>query len=153
MARKIPEDAFDLYVGLGAERSYQAVANRYGVTKRAVTKHAVGDGWSERLARIEAEARERSDKRLIETIDEIRSRHLKTLKAMNARAISALQQFPLNSGMEAMRAAETVIKLERLIVGEPSERTEVSIEEVTRREMNRFLEVAVDGDNSDEDAP
>lgn len=153
MARKIPEDAFDFYVGLGVGRSYQAVADRYEVTKRAVTKHAATDGWAERLSRIEAEARERSDKRLIETIDEIRGRHLQTLKVMNARAVAALQQFPLNSGMEAMRAAEMVIKLERLIVGEPSERTEVGIEEITRREVARFLEVAGDGDDDDEEAP
>lgn len=148
MVRKIPEDAFDFYVGLGAQRSYQIVADRYEVTKRAVTKHAAREAWGERLARIEAEARERSDKRLIETIGEIRSRHLKTLKVMNARAISALQQYSLNSGMEAMRAAELVIKLERLIVGEPSERTELSIEEVTRREMQTLLEMA-DDDNTE----
>ena len=53
-----------------------------------------------------------------------------------------------------MRAAEMVIKLERLIVGEPSERTEVGIEEITRLEVARFLEVAVDGeDDDDEEAP
>ena len=156
MARRIPDDAFDYYVGLGAERSYRAVAEHFGVTKRAVTKHAVGEGWSERLARIEAEARERSDKRLVETIDEIRSRHLKTLKAMNARAIAGLQQYHLNSGMEAMKAAELVIKLERLIVGEPSERTAVSLEDITRREIQSFLEVddtEAGGDGDDAEQP
>ena len=151
MTRKIPDDAFELYVGLGTERSYQSVADHYEVTKRAITKHAVKEGWSERLAKIEAEARERSDKRLVDTIDDIRSRHLKTLKAMHARAVTGLQQFPLNSGMEAMRAAEMVIKLERLIAGEPSERTAVSIEDVTRREIQNFLEVEDLGDGEERD--
>ena len=141
MNKKIPPEAFEYYHSLGPGRSYQAVADHYGVTKRAVTDFARREGWSKRLAQIEAEARERSDKRLIGTLDDIRTRHLKTLKAMNARAIAGLQQFPLNSGMEAMRAAEMVIKLERLIVGEPSERTAVSIEDVTRREIQSFLEV------------
>ena len=151
MTGRIPEDAFDYYVGLGSERSYRAVADHYGATKRAITKVAAREGWAERLANIEKTARERSDQRLAETLEEVRSRHLKTLRAMNARALAALQQFPLNSGMEAMRAAEMVIKLERLIVGEPSERTEVGIEEITRREMQALLEVVDDGDVHEEE--
>lgn len=150
MARKIPEDAFEQYVAMGGERSYQALADVCGVTKRAITKLAAKDGWSTRLMKIERAVREKGDRKMVESIEEIRSRHLKTLKAMNARAISALQQFPLNSGMEAMRAAEMVIKLERLIVGEPSQRTELTVEEVTRREMHALLEVV--GDDSDEEA-
>ena len=151
MNRKIPQDAFEFYHSLGTGRSYQAVADQYGVTKRAVTDFAKRKGWSQRLEAIEREAREQSDKKIAETLEEIRGRHLKTLRAMNARALSALQQFPLNSGMEAMRAAEMVIKLERLIVGEPSERTEVGIEEITRLEVARFLEVAVDGEDDDDE--
>ncbi len=156
MNRKIPPDAFEFYHSLGPRRSHQAVADEYGVTKRAVTDFAKRERWSKRLEAIEREAREQSDKKIAETLEEIRSRHLKTLRAMNARALSALQQFPLTSGMEAMRAAEMVIKLERLIVGEPSERTEVGIEEITRLEVARFLEVAGDGDDGedgDEEAP
>ena len=41
--------------------------------------------------------------------------------------------------MEAVRAADLAIKLERLVVGEPVERSSVSIEDVTRREMERWL--------------
>ncbi len=151
MTGRIPEDAFDFYVGLGSERSYRAVADHYGVTKRAITKLAAREGWAERLANIEQTARELSDQRLAETLEEVRSRHLKTLRAMNARALAALQQYPLTSGMEAMRAAETVIKLERLIVGEPSERTEISVEEATRREVQTLLEVTEDDDAWDEE--
>ncbi len=101
MNRKMPPDAFEFYHSLGPGRSYQAVADEYGVTKRAVTDFAKRKGWSQRLEAIEREAREQSDKKIAETLEEIRSRHLKTLRAMNARALSALQQFPLNSGMEA----------------------------------------------------
>jgi len=54
--RKIPHDAFDFYFSLGPERSYQRVASRYEVTKRAVTKLAARERWQERLERVEAEA-------------------------------------------------------------------------------------------------
>ncbi len=48
-----------------------------------------------------------------------------------------LQQHPLSSSMEAIRAAELAIKLERLIMGEASERTAVTAEETVRKEMSR----------------
>ena len=44
-ARKIPPEAFDHYFSLGPERSYEAVARKYGVTKRAVTKLAKRESW------------------------------------------------------------------------------------------------------------
>jgi hypothetical protein len=55
------------------------------------------------------------------------------------RAIKGMQEFPLTSGMEAIRAAELAIKLERLIAGESSERTEVSVTEAIKRETQRWL--------------
>ena len=137
--RKLPPDAFEHYVSLGPERSYQSVAQHYGVAKRSVTKAAARDDWQARLERIESEARERTDAKLVDSLEEMRERHLKTLRAMNARALAALKQYPLTSGMEAMRAAEMAIKLERLIAGEPSDRTAVSVEEVTKRELSRWL--------------
>ncbi len=140
MQRKIGADAFEYYVSLGPSRSYSAVAERYGVSKRAVTKLAAREDWSERLYRIEHEAREKTDAKLVDDLGEMRERHIKTLKAMHARALNALKQFPLNSGMEAIKAAETVIKLERLVMGEVSERTELSVEETTRREMANWIE-------------
>lgn len=148
MPQKIPPEAFNYYVALGPDRSYRAVAEHFGVSKRGVTKRAAAENWAERLEKIEAEAREKSDKRLAETVEEMRTRHLKTLRAMSSRALSALKQYPLTSGMDAMRSAELVIKLERLVVGEPSERTAMSVEETTRREIHNLL--IVEEDDEDE---
>ena len=60
--KKIPTDAFDFYFSIGPARSYQAVADRYDVSKRAVTNLAKREDWQRRLADIEAKARESSDK-------------------------------------------------------------------------------------------
>lgn len=139
MNGRIGEDAFEFYVSLGPARSHEAVAQRYDVSRRAVSKRATKDEWTPRLDKIEQEARALSDKRLAETLGDIRGRHLTTLKAMHARALTALKQFPLTSGMEAMKAAEMVIKLERLVAGEASERTAISVEEVTKRELDRWV--------------
>ena len=150
MSRRIPDDAFDRYVSLGATRSYQALADEYGVTKRAVTKRAAKENWAERLEKVEADARKQSDQKLSESISEMRSRHLTTIRAMQSRAVSALQKYPLNSGMEAMKAAEMAIKLERLVAGEPTENTAMSVEEICRRE---YAELMVDDEASVEERP
>ena len=139
MTNRIPEGAFEHYVGLGPARSYQSVAEYYGVTKRAVLKHATKENWSERLGAIQKEAREEVDRKLAGALGEMQERHMKMLRAMASRAVAAIKEHPLSSGMEGIRAAELVIKMERLLAGESSARTTVSVEEVTRRELDRWL--------------
>ena len=51
--RKIPQDAFTYYVSLGASRSYQKVAEKYGVTKRAVVNLAKRERWQEQVVELE----------------------------------------------------------------------------------------------------
>jgi hypothetical protein len=150
VGKKLPDDAFAFYVSLGNDRSYQAVADHYGLSKRAIVGAASKGDWLARLAKIDREAQERSDKELAEGQAEIRTRHLKLLRAMASRAAKAIQEFPLTSGMEGVKTAELVIKLERLIAGEPSDRTTMTIEQVTRSELDRFL-VRDDEPEGDED--
>ncbi|MEW5749014.1 MAG: hypothetical protein AB1793_09575 [Candidatus Thermoplasmatota archaeon] len=122
------DDAFAFYMGLGPSRSYQLVADHFGISKRAVVKLAVRHGWAERLARMEGEARERTEARLAETESERREtqasqaveaqdRHLKSLRAVFGRALAALKQYPMTSAHEAVRAMTAAIKLERTVLG------------------------------------
>ena len=151
MSQRIPADAFDFYVGLGPTRSYQAVADRYGVSKRAVVKHATREKWAERLREIQESARTEGDKKIATELGDMHERHVKMLKAMAGRALVGMKEFPLRSGMEAIRAAELVIKLERIIHGEPTEPGEESIEAITRREIQTLLTVEVDEEEEDGD--
>jgi hypothetical protein len=140
-------------MSLGPQRSYRAVAAKFGVTKRAVTKFAAANDWSERLDQIEAEAREKSDQELAETVQEMRTRHLKTLRAMSTRALAAMKEYPLTSAMEAIKAAEITIKLERLVAGEAMNRTTVRVEEATQREMDELLRAEPENEDSSEAEP
>lgn len=141
MRTKIPSDAFDFYAAQGEHRSYQATADKFGVSKTAITKCAKREGWGERLAKIEADARAISDRNLTESLAEMQERHLKIVKAMSARVLSGLRDYPLADGMDAIRAADMVIKLERLLAGEASKRTELSIQDITRHEIRTLLRV------------
>ena len=126
------------------------MADEYGVSKRAVTECAKRERWPERLAEIEKEARAQMDKKLAETLEERRERHLTVIRAVLSRSVAALQKYPLNSAMEAVKAAEMAIKLERLVVGESNDRTEV-VEQIVRREYEQWMER--DGDLEAEPVP
>lgn len=150
MARKIPKDAFDVYMSLGPGRSYKAVADHFGVSKRAVTNRATKEKWQERATEIETKARQGAEQRLVETLEDMNTRHLKSLRVVQARAVEALRGMPLQSAMEAVRALDLSIRQERLIRGEPSERTALQVEEVIKREYQRWM--VESGDASDTEA-
>jgi hypothetical protein len=71
-------------------------------------------------------------------------RVLATLKVMGMRVLAALRDCTIKDGMDAIRAADITIKLERLLAGEVSKRTELSVAEVTRHEMRTLLTVVRD---------
>ncbi len=131
MGRKLPSDAFSHYLGLGPDRSYQAVAQHYGVSKQAVTKAAQRESWQERLQKVERQAREGVDRRVVETLETMNDRHLKTLRLIQRKALEALSSMPLGTAMEAVRALDISIAKERLVRGEPSDRTGIALHVVT----------------------
>lgn len=131
MAKKLPPEAFSYYVALGPGRSYQAVATQYGVSKQAITKAAQRESWQDRLQEAERKAREGVDERVVETLEAMNERHLKTLRLIQRKALEALASMPLTTAMEAVRALDISIGKERLVRGEPSERAGVALHVVT----------------------
>ena len=67
MSGRLPHDAFQYYFALGSGRSYQQVADHFGVTKRSVTKLATKKGWQEKVEDLEARSRQQSEKKALET--------------------------------------------------------------------------------------
>jgi hypothetical protein len=150
MAGRLGPDALQYYLGLGPGRSYQAVAHKFGVSKRAVTALAVKERWQERVAEVEREAQATAVQRAIETLEAMNDRHLKALRVIQAKALQALREMPLSTAMEAVRALDLAIRQERTIRGEPSERTAVSVEEVIRSEYERWLSFEEPEEDQDE---
>ena len=157
MAAKIPPDAFEYYLGLGPGRSYEAVAEKYGVTKRAVTKLAAREKWQERILEIERKARRATEERAQESLEQMNERHLKSLRVIQGKALEALKAMPLNTAMEAVRALDLGIRQERVVRGEPSDRSAMTIEEKIRSEFENWLVPQPEDDaeeaSDDEESP
>jgi transposase len=150
MAKKIGSDGFDFYFSLGPRRSYEAVATKYGVSKRAVTRLAKREGWQERLLEIERKARTKADEKKVESLQDVSERHLKVLRAVQAKAIEGLKGMSLDTPADILKAIDLTIKQERTILGEPSDRTVVSVEDVIKREYSRWM-VQEDSSEAEED--
>ena len=112
---KLPSNSFDYYIQLGVGRSYEAVARNYNCSKKAVTKKAIKEDWQRRLQRIEAKARQDSDQKAVETLDQMGDRHQKMLKLVQAKSIEALRNHPLKSAEAACRLLSLAIQGERAI--------------------------------------
>jgi hypothetical protein len=138
--RRIPHDAFEFYFSLGPERSYEKVAARYGVTKRAVTKHAAHEDWQRRLEKVEAEARAKADQKKVEALDAAKELHMQALRLVLGKGIDALRNMRIDSAAGAIRAVGLAVREMRVELGEPSDRTAVTVEDTIKRELR-----AVDG--------
>ena len=139
MNQKLPPDAFDAYFALGVDRSYDAIATKFNVSKRTVTTTAKRDDWQGRIRAAEEKAKAVSDQKAVETITAMKDRHLKVYQAIQRKALEALRSTSLDNALQAVRALEMALDGERVLRGEPSDRTAVDIEAVIRREYQTLL--------------
>jgi len=137
--RKLPIESFDFYVGLGVGRSYSAVAAHYGVSKVAVTNLATKEAWQKRLADLETKVRRASEEKNLETLEEIHARHHKAARLIQGKAIECLVRMPIENAMDAVRALELGMRQERLLIGEPTDRSAISMEELIKSEYQKLM--------------
>ncbi len=147
MANRIPADAFEHYVSLGGSRSYQLVADHFGVSKRAVVKKATKESWQSRLRQAETKAARITDKRVLEDMETMKTRHLKALKVIQGKALETLRQMPLKTGMDAVRALTMALKQELDLRGATDEQANATVEDIIKREYSRWVTIADDSDS------
>ena len=142
MARKkLPPDCFEHYFALGPGRSYEQVAEHYGVSKTTVANLAEREDWQGQVAKREETVRRRSEEKTMESLDDMRERHLKLLRLMQAKAIESLKSMSLDRAIDAVRTLDLTIRQERVVRGEPGDRTAVTVEDTIRREYERWMTV------------
>ncbi len=142
--RKIPQDALAYYVSLGPGRSYQKVAEHYGVTKRAVVNAAKRDRWQEQVEELERTAREDAREKMKSTIEATYEQHMKALRLVFGKGVEALKGMAIDTPADAMKAIQLAIREMRVALGEPTDRTAISVEDTIRREYERWMTVEDD---------
>jgi hypothetical protein len=152
MSRKLPPEAFDFYLELGLDRSYREVADHFGVSKVSVAARAKKENWQGRLREVEKEAHRRAEEKAVAAMEAVRERQLQGARFLQARALEALRGLPPEKGVRAAAALNIAWKHELLLLGDPTERQAQTIEEVVRRESERWLALAggEEGGESDE---
>ena len=145
MTRKIPPEAFHYYAEMGLDRSYQAVADHYGVSKVAVVKRAKKENWQSRLRELEERAREKADKKVIDSLEVVHARQLKAARYLQAKAVEVMKNSPPEKAVRAASALNIAWKHELLLLGEPTER-QANVEEIIKQETRELLKVVHDDD-------
>lgn len=144
------ETLFAEYVAQGTKRSYAAVAARFGTTKRRIVRVSQRGNWLARLAEIERNAKTEADRRLTESRAEVDERHLRMIKAIASRGLQGLQAFQFDNARDSAKAVEAAVKLERNVLGRTDLHLDVTVQEITRRELDHFLTTE---DEDDDDEP
>jgi transposase len=150
--KRLPHEAYSYYVELGTERNYEAVAKHFGVSKVTVVNHATKERWQERLREAEGKAREEANKKAVDTLQAVKERQLQEARILERRALEALKTLPPEKASKAAAMLNIAWKHELFLLGEPSERTELTVEEVTKREIETLLKrVDVEEPDGDEE--
>jgi hypothetical protein len=115
--------AFAFYAALPpGERGYPAVAHRFPVSLTSVKKHARDEHWRERAAAIDHEAAKQAEKKVGRT----RSEQIEsTLKVTDAMRVSYAKQLAEGDRVRGVDLAQ-MLRVEALLVGEATERVELS---------------------------
>lgn len=126
------EQAFGTYASLpDNERSYQAIAEHYGVSVRTVESHGQKENWKERLARIKADAAELADHEIAQAraeklqelellIDASMTSYAQQLRAGSVKVVPGdlLRLFKLREELWAQEALERGARAAREVVAE-----------------------------------
>lgn len=145
--------AFDLYWRLGAGRSIEglhAALSAQGAAPglRTLYEWSRTYHWQSRLADLERAARRAEDEARIAAIREMEDRHAKEALLLQQKGAEWLTQLPADdvSADAAIRAIAEGVRLERLVRGQVTERTEhqgeTGLERLTDEQVDALLAAA-----------
>jgi hypothetical protein len=122
----LQREAFEIYYGMGKKRSLKAVAERVSRTERTVAGWSRAYNWVDRCYQREiedAKAGEASKVALSQTID-VKTRYRILINNLMAKANQMISEGKL--AIKNVQDFERVIKLDLLLMGEPTDNTTTS---------------------------
>lgn len=115
-------EAFEFYYGLGETRSYQKVADHYGISKTSVYKWAQEFNWNDRVTQRDIEISKKLEKKTNTTVINEKARYRTIIRTAISDFAKRLNDKEIV--VDSVLDLERLIKLDLLLMGEETERTE-----------------------------
>lgn len=109
------KEAFELYYGLGNERSLQKVADEYGVTLKAVHQWNVSFNWQERVIQRDTEIGRKLQEKNIDTILNEKANYRKIIKLAVGQIVDSMREGEITYKIQDL---DKLIRLDMYLLGE-----------------------------------
>lgn len=136
------KEAFEYYYGLGDQRSYPAVARKFTVSVTSIKKWAKAFNWQERVEQRDIENARRLEEKTNETVVATKATYRKIIKAAIGRWVKRFQGGEID--VESVWDLERLVKLDLLLMGEPTDRSEHESRVTERHEYDIVQRIIAD---------
>mgnify|MGYP000845557772 CR=1 FL=1 len=136
------KEAFELYYSLGDKRSLMSVARQCGVSERTVARWSKLFNWQERVEQRDIENARRLEEKTNETVVATKANYRKIIKAAIGRWVKRFQGGEID--VESVWDLERLVKLDLLLMGEPTDRSEHESRVTERHEYDIVQRIIAD---------
>jgi len=123
---------FRSYLSMAPPRSRAEAAELLGVKRRTVDTAMDRGRWVERAAAYDDAMAKAADRAAMSTAEDMQRRHMEAVHAMLRRGVHAITEADLTEARDGVPMIDKAVRLERLLVGEATERTESRISSLDR---------------------
>lgn len=141
------KEAFELYYSLGDKRSLMSVACQCGVSERTVARWSKLFNWQERVEQRDIENARRLEEKTNETVVATKANYRKIIKAAIGRWVKRFQGGEID--VESVWDLERLVKLDLLLMGEPTDRSEHESRVTERHEYDVVQRIITDPEARD----
>lgn len=132
------KDAFEFYYALGEKRSYKQVAERFGTSKTTVYNWANRYNWAERIEQRDIEIARQLEQKTNTTITNEKARYRTIIKRAIHQFAKKLDQGDVD--ISSVNDLDKLIKLDLLLMGEPTERTDGKVNNQYEYDIKQQIE-------------
>lgn len=122
------KEAFEVYYGMGANRSLKTVSEKCNVSHIAVKKWSTAFNWTDRIVHRDNMNAKKLAKKTDNQIVKDKETYVKMIKAMSGNVVKDIKSGTLR--VENVQDFERLIRLHLLLAGEPTEINAIKVEVV-----------------------
>jgi hypothetical protein len=117
-------EAFEYFYSLGDSRSLRAVAEKFTISETSAKLWARSFGWDDRVTQRDIEAAKKLEKKTMTTVVNEKANYRKIIRAAVGDFVARLKEGQVK--IETVAEFEKLVKLDLLLMGENTEKTEVT---------------------------